>query len=163
MGTRCLTVLHDSDDSEIAVLYRQCDGYPDGHGKELANFLKGKIIVNGISGNKTKIFNGMGCVAASVIAHFKNGVGSFYLYPAGTRDQWEDYIYHVRGEVGKEPEIEIEGEFVGPASDFNKFYTFDSDGKSNSEIKMKKSCDRCGFVAELEYGLCKDCQKELNQ
>jgi len=24
-------------------------------------------------------------------------------------------------------------------------------------------CDRCGFVAELEYGLCEDCQKELNQ
>lgn len=124
MGTRCLTVLHDSDEKEIAVLYRQFDGYPDGHGQELADFLKGKTIVNGISGDmdKSKIFNGMGCVAASVIAHFKNEVGGFYLHPAGTRDCWQDYIYHVRGEIGKEPEIEIEGEFAGPASDFNRFY-----------------------------------------
>lgn len=122
MGTRCLTVLHDSDNSEIAVLYRQFDGYPDGHGKELADFLKGKTIVNGLSGDTSEVFNGMSCLAASVIAHFKNKPGGFYLHPAGTRDCWEDYIYHVRGETGKEPDIEIEGEFAGPASDFNKFY-----------------------------------------
>ena len=124
MGTRCLTVLHDNDEKEIAVLYRQFDGYPDGHGQELADFLKNKTVVNGISFNMdaSKIFNGPGCLAASIIAHFKDEVGGFYLYPAGTRDCWEDYIYHVRCEINKEPEIEVEGGFTGPASDFNKFY-----------------------------------------
>lgn len=120
MGTRCLTVLHDGE-KEIAVLYRQFDGYPDGHGKELADFLKGKTIVNGIGDeDKSKIFNGMGCLAANVVAHFKKKVGGIYLHPAGTRDVWEDYIYHVRGEIGKEPEIEMD-EFSGYASEFQAF------------------------------------------
>ena len=36
MGTRSLTVFNDSwNDEEIAVFYRQFDGYPAGHGREL--------------------------------------------------------------------------------------------------------------------------------
>ena len=37
----------------------------------------------------------MGCLAAQIIAHFKNGIGGFYLYPAKTRDCGEEYIYTV--------------------------------------------------------------------
>jgi hypothetical protein len=120
MGTRCLTVFHyEKSDEEIAVLYRQMDGYPDGHGKELAEFLTGGVMVNGIpcGGDTSKMFNGMECLAAQVVAHFKEGVGMFYLMPAGARDVWEDFIYHVRGETGKEPEIEIEGICKGSASE----------------------------------------------
>jgi hypothetical protein len=72
---------------EIAVLYRQMDGYPEGHGEELENFLKG---LDSIS------YNGAECLAAQIVAHFKKGFGKFYLYPAGTRNIGEEYIYHVR-------------------------------------------------------------------
>ena len=118
MGTRCLTVFMDHG-QETAVLYRQHDGYLDGHGTELAAFLSGKTIVNGIPAGEdtSKMFNGMGCLIASVIAHFKKEVGEFYLYPAGTRDTGEDYTYIVSGKAGGEAVIEVEG-FKGKASEF---------------------------------------------
>ena len=104
MGTRCLTTFGHGE-GEIVVLYRQFDGYPEGHGAELAQFLAGSTIVNGIGGQEGTIFNGMGCLAASVVARFKDGVGGFYLYPAGTRSCGENYLYEVYGEVGQEPHI----------------------------------------------------------
>ena len=104
MGTRCLTTFGQGNE-EIVVLYRQFDGYPEGHGAELAQFLAGSTIVNGIRGDEGTIFNGMGCLAASVVAHFKEEVGGFYLYPVGTRNRGEDYLYEVYGEVSQEPHI----------------------------------------------------------
>ena len=96
MGTRCLTVMENNQGEEIVVMYRQMDGYPDGHGAELEKFLDGMVITNGISSLKGKTANGMDCLAAQIIAHFKVDVGNFYLYPAGTRGWGEEYIYHVR-------------------------------------------------------------------
>lgn len=94
MGARSLTVVLNSNDREICVLYRQYDGYPTGHGAELQEFLSGFQIVNGLgSEREEKIANGMDCLAAQVIAHFKKEAGGFYLYPAGTRDCGEEYIY----------------------------------------------------------------------
>ena len=101
MGTRALTVFQDSDNNEIAVLYRQFDGYEDGHGKELVEFLENKEILNGISGQTLQeAFNGMNCLAAAVVAHFKQEIGRIYLYPAGTRDCGEEYIYTISGKGG---------------------------------------------------------------
>jgi hypothetical protein len=88
-------VFKDAERKEICVLYRQFDGYPEGHGKALRNFLKGKEIVNGYSSGDEKNFNGMGCLTAQVIAHFKKDIGNFYVHAAGTRDCWEEYIYVV--------------------------------------------------------------------
>jgi hypothetical protein len=119
MGTRALTVFKNKDDVEICVMYRQMDGYPEGHGLELAEFLNGFKMVNGLSDKKEKIANGMSCLVAQVIAHFKTEAGSFYIYPAGTRDCWEEYIYIVTGKEGFEPEIEIldgDGKFIGKMS-----------------------------------------------
>ena len=95
MGTRCLTVMNDSDGNEIAVLYRQFDGYPEGHGADLKDFLSPFAIVNGIhSGETRKIANGAGCLAAQIVVHFKGEeAGNIYLYPAGTRDCGEEYVY----------------------------------------------------------------------
>lgn len=40
MGTRSLTVFIDEhNDKEIVVMYRQMDGYPEGHGQDLVDFL----------------------------------------------------------------------------------------------------------------------------
>ena len=95
MGTRSLTVLNNEmDNEEIVVLYRQYDGYPEGHGIDLLNFLNNMEIVNGISNKeKRRIANGMGCLSAQVVAYFKEAPGDFYLHSAGTRDIGEEFIY----------------------------------------------------------------------
>lgn len=96
MGTRSLTIILDEERTEICVLYRQYDGYPTGHGAELKNFLSEFKIVNGYGSNDlSKTANGMGCLAAQIIGHFKSGIGGFYLYPAESRDCGEEYIYTV--------------------------------------------------------------------
>ena len=124
MSTRSLTVFKNEKE-EICVLYRQWDGYPQGHGKELAEFLSGITMVNGIGSERKKIANGMGCLVAQVIAHFKTEVGNFYVEPAGTRNYGEEYTYIVTGEEGFEPEIEImEGRkriFSGSANECVEF------------------------------------------
>ena len=95
MGTRSLTVFNNEmDNSEIVVLYRQYDGYPTGHGRDLLSFLNNMEIVNGISNNEErKIANGMGCLSAQVVAYLKEAPGDFYLHSAGTRDIGEEFIY----------------------------------------------------------------------
>ena len=95
MGTRSLTVFNNEmDNSEIVVLYRQYDGYPTGHGRDLLSFLNNMEIVNGISNTeKRRIANGMGCLSAQVVAHLKEAPGDFYLHSAGTRDIGEEFIY----------------------------------------------------------------------
>lgn len=101
MGTRSLTVPMTEDGNEIVVMYRQMDGYPSGIGQELADFLSPITLVNGIGGETRPIANGMDCLAAQIVAHFKEGPGSIYLYPAGTNDVGEEYIYTVYPKDGK--------------------------------------------------------------
>ena len=61
MGTRSLTTFNeDHTDEEIVVLYRQMDGYPEGHGIDLFRFLNNMNMVNGMSpGEKRKTSNGI--------------------------------------------------------------------------------------------------------
>ena len=61
MGTRSITVFEDEDGEEIARLYRQMDGYPEGHGLDMAHFLEGNQIVNGYGMSGEDIFNYNGC------------------------------------------------------------------------------------------------------
>jgi hypothetical protein len=107
MGTRSITKFIE-EGKEICVLYRQFDGYPEGHGKELAEFLQNMPIVNGYGDDTIKQANGVGCLAAQVVSHFKTKVGGFYLYPPKTHDIGEEFIYSVSGKPGDcEPTIEI--------------------------------------------------------
>lgn len=104
MGTRCLTVVYDDNGIEILNLYRHCDGYPDAHGVELSEFLKGIRIVNGIPvslKDGSKIANGMGDLAAQLVAHFKCGVGQFYIEAPGTRRIGEEFIYKIKNDNGR--------------------------------------------------------------
>jgi len=96
MGTRSLTFVYDGEEA-IINMYRQYDGYPTGHGAELAEFLGSfEAITNGIRvGDERKIANGMGCLAAQLVANFKVGAGQFYLYPTSATDCGQDYEYHV--------------------------------------------------------------------
>lgn len=107
MGTRSLTTFIETytpdegkpKKEKIVTMYRQYDGYPTGHGAELAEFLTQGKLVNGITmGENQLVFNGMGCLSAQVVAHFKDGAGGIYLYRGGTKDCGEEYHYEVIGD-----------------------------------------------------------------
>lgn len=93
MSTRSITIVKDEDGKKLLTLYRQMDGYPTGHGQELADFLKPIKLVNGIGNEKEPIANGMGCLAAQIVAHFKEFPGGFYIVRGTGHD--EDYTYTV--------------------------------------------------------------------
>lgn len=125
MGTRSLTIIKNDNNDEICVLYRQYDGYLEGHGRELALFLKHKILVNGYSlTDQRDIANGMANLAVQLITYLVNDyvtgekamkarmqatvpgsalnnvnveqcIGMFYLLPAGTRGYDAEYTYLV--------------------------------------------------------------------
>lgn len=111
MGTRSTTTFYDGE-QPIAMLYRQFDGYPDGHGLELAGVLANHTMVNGISGDEDVIFNGVGDLAVRCISALKashggpSSAGGLYLMdPATAGDCGEDYLYRVTGVLGQEPHI----------------------------------------------------------
>jgi L-2-hydroxyglutarate oxidase LhgO len=81
-------------DTKVCKIYRQMDGYPEGHGMDMAGFLNTGELVNGIGlGADKRQFNGMGCLAASVIAHLKKGSGGIYMIPVSQGGQ--EYNYKV--------------------------------------------------------------------
>lgn len=105
MGTRSLTHVietwkdHESGKQKkqcLMTMYRQFDGYPSGMGTDLAEFLKQGKVVNGISMAETQlVFNGAGCLAAQVVAHFKDGAGGIYLHKPMSKDCGEEYTYEI--------------------------------------------------------------------
>tara|TARA_R100001082_G_scaffold111186_1_gene93937 strand:+ start:157 stop:603 length:447 start_codon:yes stop_codon:yes gene_type:complete len=116
MGTRSLTRIiprqdglsfaegHEKGELAWVNMYRHNGGDPRGHGLDLAEFLKDFKIINGI-GYSAKLgihANGEGCLAAQMVAHFKDSVGDIYLYPIdneGAGD--EDYIYTIYPKGGE--------------------------------------------------------------
>jgi len=119
MGTRSLTFVYDGDVPVINI-YRQYDGYPSGHGHELAQFLDSKTLVNGYSDKNSFEANGMGCLAAQLIVQLKHGVGGIYIYPVSSTDCFQDYEYHVYEDrvVVKDPTAVI---FEGTWEEFGQF------------------------------------------
>jgi hypothetical protein len=103
MGTRALTFVYEGDKA-IVNMYRQYDGYPSGHGAELAQFLTRGKLVNGLSGKDQVVFNGMGCLAAAMIANFKETPGGFYIHSVEDTECGQDYEYHV---YQREDEIRV--------------------------------------------------------
>lgn len=104
MGTRCLTFVYEKYGQvhkPVCNMYRQFDGYPTGHGAELAEFLGEGKIVNGLrSGEGTRYFNGMGCLAAQMVAKFKDEAGQFYLHPTDVTECGQDFEYHIYDKNG---------------------------------------------------------------
>lgn len=123
MGTRSLTFIHDGDAAKpLTCMYRQYDGYPSGHGLELQQFLAPFKMVNGIGlpTDDMRIASGAGCLAAQMIAHFKDGPGGIYVCAPTTKDAWQEYEYHVHADdqsgikvkcfaVGKRKNLLFEG------------------------------------------------------
>tara|TARA_R110002020_G_scaffold65366_7_gene172690 strand:+ start:601 stop:1083 length:483 start_codon:yes stop_codon:yes gene_type:complete len=129
MGTRSLTYIEESWETAVAdeennnkvhetkqnilCMYRQYDGYLSGHGAELAEFLQDFNVVNGIGiDNPPRTANGMGCLAAQLIVHFKaNGckedgtpvssLGGIYIYHSNAQDCGEEFTYTIYKNKGK--------------------------------------------------------------
>ena len=105
MGTRSLTKVIE-DGQTLVNMYRQFDGYPSGHGLELFKFLENMRVVNGISGDeKRPVANGVGCLAAQLVAHFKKEPGGIYLHPPGSTNCWQEYEYLI--EVNETQAIQV--------------------------------------------------------
>jgi len=119
MGTRS-TIHFQQNGTTLASIYQQYDGYPDSVGLELANFLDGITVVNGISLNESRrIANGVGCLAAQFVTDFKNGPGGLYLTVPDAR---EEYNYFVNCDCdGCEIQVSCDDQFSGTVSEFKKW------------------------------------------
>jgi hypothetical protein len=112
MGTRCLVRVFD-EETEICCIYRHFDGYPSSMGKALEKICAPLRLVNGMTDYNPDQANGMGCLAATLVARLKvrwektgddekldayvpyPEPGNVCLCPPGTKDCWEEYEYHV--------------------------------------------------------------------
>jgi hypothetical protein len=104
MATRAVVRVLDDDKKVIVNIYKHWNGYPSGLGAKMADFLTGFTVVQGLGADPAgKVANGMGCLAAQLVAYLKTAPGDVYLIPAtpeGARG--EDYVYTVgRAETGK--------------------------------------------------------------
>ena len=109
MGTRSLTRViprqeglsfnqgHENGELAYVNMYRHFDGYPEGHGLDLAEFLKDMKIINGITDDAElgTHANGAGCLAAQMVKYFKEGPGYINLYPTDNDYGWMDYVYTI--------------------------------------------------------------------
>jgi len=92
----------------IVDIYHHWDGYPEYLGVRLAEYLNNMKITNGISSkdDENYLFNGMGCMAASIVAHLKDGPGNVYIEPRDSHG-WIEYHYYIWGDTDKEIWISI--------------------------------------------------------
>ena len=120
-------------DKDLVSIYHHYDGYPEGLGVTLANYLEDKKIVNGLGGDRdAPVFNGLGCLAASLIAELKEEPGYVYIDDPNCPHSWLDYEYVIWGDRYKDIWISIFDKslvdntciFVGkPRALLSKYYT----------------------------------------
>ena len=82
MGTRSKTSFIEKIGGKkrhLVSVYQQYDGYVEGVGYDIANYILSKKIINGISGDTKDKANGFGCLIAQFIRDFKTDVGGLYI------------------------------------------------------------------------------------
>ena len=95
MGTSSLTVVYNSKKVPVLCMQKHSDGQTYAYGAQLARFLCAKQIVQGIPcGDTSTLANGVECLAAQLVAHFKQGCGGIYLVPLQRVGEC-NYEYHV--------------------------------------------------------------------
>jgi len=98
----------EKPEKHMVSIYHHFDGYPEYLGVTLANYLEGKKIVNGLSADRdAPVFNGLGCMAASIIAELKEEAGNVYIEDPERPSGWIDYEYYIWGDYGKDIWISI--------------------------------------------------------
>lgn len=126
LSTNALVHIIDSEGAVITTIYKHWDGYPSGVGNQLKEMLT-EMAVNSCSGNRG--FNDAHCLAAFVIAQLKGDRwGDVYVYPPGTSNMGEEFIYLV-SLIGGQPSMvcvlvgfgdeENRAVFVGNPANFN--------------------------------------------
>lgn len=112
MGTRSLTIIYDKDKKELLCLYRQFDGYPDGHGQDLLDFTENAKLSNGLileDKQQKRTFNGMSDFACRLVTYLKNNQerdnhsgedlpGNFYIegkYTGNPKDYGAEFVYSI--------------------------------------------------------------------
>lgn len=86
MSTEGLITVYQGKNPIVSIISHY-DGYPEGLGADLANFLDGCQLVNGIPGSepkkgKERFSNGIDCLAAQLVTYLKedaNNAGNIYL------------------------------------------------------------------------------------
>ena len=102
MATRASVKFSDKNGNFIANIYHHYDGYPEYLGQKLVDLTTAPI-VNGLTmkpdGTRPglgEVFNGIGCLVASVVAKLKTEPGNVYMYPESDYGECgEDYLYEV--------------------------------------------------------------------
>lgn len=98
MGTRSKTSFIEKRGDKLTHLvsiYQQFDGYIEGVGYEIANYILNKEIVNGIKlGDMAtdKKANGFTCLIAQFIRDFKTEIGNLYIT---TENDIQEYNYDI--------------------------------------------------------------------
>ena len=98
MGTRSKTSFIEKRGDKLTHLvsiYQQYDGYIEGVGYEIANYILNKEIVNGIKlGDREtdKKANGFTCLIAQFIRDFKTEIGNLYIT---TENNIQEYNYDI--------------------------------------------------------------------
>lgn len=103
MGTRSLTFVMNEDFQPCATIYRQFDGYPEGMGWDLYNFLANRNKVKGFSYPTSwkQTSNGVEDMAAQLVMYLKmqkhSRVGNVYLYapPRLYKENYEGRISYM--------------------------------------------------------------------
>ena len=98
MSTHANIHIYDKEERFVS-LYKHTDGYPSGLGLELYNFLVNIKLVNGLNPEMKNVANGMGCLAAQLIANFKTTPGDLYVISPNS-DSLQDFNYHIYGLPG---------------------------------------------------------------
>ena len=91
----------------IVDIYHHWDGYPEGLGVTLASYLEGMKIVNGLGRDNKNVANGLGCLAAQLIAGIKDGPGNVSIIGPEETYSWIDYEYYIWGDDYKDIWISI--------------------------------------------------------
>lgn len=97
MATRASIVMKEEGKPMLAV-YKHWDGYPSGLGKSLEEIVMGGQITNGLGINPElgKVFNGAGCLFASIISILKDRPGDVYITSLDSVGKsGEEYIYEI--------------------------------------------------------------------
>lgn len=131
MGKCSITTIIDDQwgkPERLMTMYRQYDGSPSRHGKELFDFLSQFTIVKGMRFNETrKIANGAGCLAAQMVEHFKkdSGPGGIYMTKPRVTLDGEDYGYEVTVTAALTIDVKVRSckgtIFSGNLHEFGKF------------------------------------------
>lgn len=97
MATRASIIMKENGKPMMAV-YKHWDGYPDGLGKDLKTIIDGGRLTNGLGMNSElgKVFNGAGCLFASIIAILKQNPGDVYITSLeSVGKSGEEYVYEI--------------------------------------------------------------------